>query len=216
MNTICVAIPCYKPHIPKLIRLLESIQAQTLLPHQVVISCSSMGSDTLPTLPPFPFPVEVITHAGRKNAAENRNCAAERCVCDILTFMDSDDIMHPQRLEFIEKAFRTDVEFVVHSYFQKNQLDSPWAFYDAPLIENRTLALVGTTAIKHIYGGPVHQSQCSIRSSLFLTHKFDESPDAERREDSLFCSRILQAGVKSAYIGQEMSKYDEAGFWISV
>lgn len=214
MNTICVAIPCYKPHIPKLPRLLASIQAQTLLPNQVVISCSSMGTDEFPTLQPYSFPIEVIVHSGRKNAAENRNCAAGRSVCDILTFMDCDDIMHPQRLEFIEKSLR-ESDFVVHNYFVKDQLNVDWSFYDAPQIEKNVLCMVQNSGIRHIHEKPVHASQCSLRACVFEKLKFDESCAMERREDSLFCNKVLDEGFVCAYVAQALGKYDEAGVWIA-
>ena len=214
MKTICVAIPCYKPHIPKLYRLLESIQAQTLLPHQVVISCSSMGSDTFPTLPPYSFSVTVLVHSGRKNAAENRNYAALHNCCDILSFMDCDDIMHPQRLEFIEKALR-DSEFVVHNYIFKDKLDIEWTVYEAPDIESNCIGPVNKTAIRHLHDKPVHASQCSIRAHVFEKVNFDESRDLERREDSLFCYKVLQEGFKAVYVAQALGKYDEAGMWFS-
>ena len=45
MRTIGVAIPCYIYHLQKLKILLDSIQAQTLKPTHVVVSCSSTLPD---------------------------------------------------------------------------------------------------------------------------------------------------------------------------
>lgn len=173
-----------------------------------------MGSTTFPTLPPYSFPVEVIVHSDRKNAAENRNCAARQNRCDIISFMDSDDIMHPQRIEFVEKALR-DSDFVVHNYIMKDKLDVAWSVFDSPQIESNCLCAVNKTAIRHLHDKPVHASQCSMRALVFEKVKFDESRDAERREDSLFCNKVLLEGYKSVYVAQTLGKYDEAGIWIS-
>ena len=173
-----------------------------------------MGSESFPTLPPYSFPVEVLVHAGRKNAAENRNCAARQNRCDLLSFMDCDDIMHPQRLEFIEKALREN-DFVVHNYIMKDKLDDAWTVYDVPEFESNCLCTVNHTAIRHLHDKPVHASQCSMRAYVFQKVNFDESREAERREDSLFCNKVLREGYKDVYVAQALGKYDEAGTWIS-
>jgi glycosyltransferase involved in cell wall biosynthesis len=114
---IGVAIPCYKYHIPKLIRCLESIEAQTLKADQVVVSCSSSDKSDFPSdiEKRFSFPLVILTTPDRKNAAENRNIAISHLTTDLVSFFDADDIMHPQRLEFIKHAFylKRDCKIVI-------------------------------------------------------------------------------------------------------
>ncbi len=46
---------------------------------------------------------------------------------DYITFIDADDIMHPQRIEFLLKGFQTyDSDIILHNYFEwtKGTIDS--------------------------------------------------------------------------------------------
>ena len=101
---IGVAIPCYVGHLDKLLNLLDSIDNQTRLPDKVVVSCSSTIDHQV--FPNYKFPFEIVYDEAKKNTAQNRNIAAERLLDnDAISFIDADDIMHPQRIEFIERAF---------------------------------------------------------------------------------------------------------------
>ena len=77
---IGVAIPCYIYHLQKLKILLDSIQAQTLKPAHVVVSCSSTlpdNKDVIDICEKYKdFKLDIITTKERKNASENRNIAS--------------------------------------------------------------------------------------------------------------------------------------------
>ena len=98
---IGVAIPCYIGHIEQLQVLLDSIAAQTRLPDKVVVSCSST-TEMPPEFSKYEFDLQIICDPMRKNTAQNRNIAAQLLDTDVITFFDADDVMHPQRIEFVE------------------------------------------------------------------------------------------------------------------
>ena len=102
---IGVAIPAYVGHIEKLFQLLDSIQSQTIIPDEVVVSCSSTKKTDfelncyIEKLKKYTFSLEIITSEEKKNAAQNRNIAASKLSdVDYITFIDADDVMHPQRI----------------------------------------------------------------------------------------------------------------------
>ena len=119
--TIGIVIPCHKPHIPLLGRLLWSINNQTHPPDRVIVSCSSSEeTDILYRENDYKFPLKIYTHSGRLNAAQNRNFGTRQINTDIVAYIDGDDVMHPQRIEVIHKAFIThpNMKLLLHNYQQ--------------------------------------------------------------------------------------------------
>jgi glycosyltransferase involved in cell wall biosynthesis len=118
---IGIAIPCYNGHVELLFKLLNSIQNQTILPNKVVVSCSSTREEEFDfeKISLYTFSLQIITSEDKKCAAENRNIDASNLTdMDYLTFIDADDIMHPQRIELLLKAFQEhDSDIILHNYF---------------------------------------------------------------------------------------------------
>lgn len=110
---IGVCIPCHADHLYVLPNCIESIRQQTRAPDEVVVSVSSATS--CPDLP-----CTLLVRAEPACAGENRNIAARSIAesVDVLTFMDADDVMHPRRLEMIEKHFtdHPEMDYLLHSY----------------------------------------------------------------------------------------------------
>lgn len=106
-NLFGVAIPCYKPHLKKLTRLLDSIENQTVKPTRVVISSSETNApDVVHLDKKYSFDVTFILHNDIKTHSQNRNIASKLLTglgFEYVSFMDADDVMHPQRCEFILK-----------------------------------------------------------------------------------------------------------------
>jgi glycosyltransferase involved in cell wall biosynthesis len=121
---IGVAIPAYIGHIERLFNLLDSIQNQTVIPDKVVVSCSSSKNSDfeldcyLEKLQQYTFSLEIITSEEKKNAAQNRNIAASKLSdVDYITFIDADDVMHPQRIEILLNVFQLhESDIVLHNY----------------------------------------------------------------------------------------------------
>jgi len=119
---IGVAIPAYNGHIELLFSLLDSIQNQTILPDKVVVSCSSSDDTDFDNynekLKTYSFLLQIITNKEKKGAAQNRNIAASKLAeMDYITFIDADDIMHPQRIEILLKVFESnDSDIILHNF----------------------------------------------------------------------------------------------------
>lgn len=213
---IAVCIPCYKFHIPKLLRCLESIEEQTRKPDQVIVSCSSSTESDLPILD-YSFPIQTLITNERKNAAENRNIASRAAKdydVDILSYFDADDVMHPRRLEYIEQVFTNDnADIVFHNFEMANDLST----YDEWLsIDSITYIMNQITRSKESFGvvvsgtphTKIHHSQVSIRKGIFDVVQFREQKRFERFEDSVFCSDCMYIeSIQTAYITNSLSKY---------
>lgn len=217
-NTIGVVIPCYLHHVEKLGSLLESIEKQTCKPDQVVVSCSSVSDDVhIPyNATMYSFPLQIIRHVGRKNAAENRNIATKYIRTSTITYFDADDMMHPQRLECIQDVFqKTDAKIILHNFINGS---GNFQTYDIQSLKYNygKLRRAPSGCAYHIENldFKIHHSQSSIRSTVFDMVQFNESTDHERREDAVFCGDVLaHYPTQNAYIHEELSKYFMEGVW---
>jgi glycosyltransferase involved in cell wall biosynthesis len=209
---ISVVISCYKNHLQKLLRLLESIGRQTVLPTQVIVSSSSCEPSDVPVIPQYPFPVTLVLHRERKNAAQNRNIAMKLATGDIVSFIDADDIMMPRRLEAVRTAFMQGAKFVVHNFTRDLEARDGGEAFD---IEHNVLIRAPSLCIIHTrdYRIPLHHSQSSVACDILQTAQFREEPEYERREDAIFCGDIVVRGYPNAYIANVLTIYDESGAW---
>jgi glycosyltransferase involved in cell wall biosynthesis len=208
---IGVAIPCYKYHIPQLKRCLDSIAKQSVVPDDVVVSCSSTNPGDIPQYS-YPFPLRVISTPEKKNAAENRNIAASYLTTDIVSFFDADDEMHPQRLEAIRDAFQgtPGCDIVLHSFWKDTQNSKSWEIYKNFDIRPNSLARASSGCAVYVPSQHerIHHSQVSVSEHILNRMKFNEDSSVARREDSLFCGDILASpNCQNAYIAVPLSKY---------
>jgi glycosyl transferase family 2 len=217
-RTIGVAIPSYAAHIQRLPALLASIEQQTCKPEQVVVSCSgSVSADLAHLRLGWSFPLSILSHGGRKNAAQNRNLAARALGTDIVSFCDADDVMHPQRLEIIGDTFAaTGADVVLHGFLSppSPEYAAPFQPYDKPwryAVNPTHLTLDDYLA----YVPPPICSHVSLTRDVAKRHRFPESLSFERREDSELVGELLaRPDIRSAHIAMALTKYECAGSWV--
>jgi glycosyltransferase involved in cell wall biosynthesis len=207
---IGVAIPCFINHIERCYELLDSINNQTRLPDQVVISCSSSKATDF-VQKDYKFPLVVVTTEVRQNAALNRYIAASKLQTDIICFFDADDLMHPQRLEALDTAFQNSVDIVLHNYMFEKECLTPFPVLSTFDIQYNIL--------KQCYSGCItfHQNDrnyrlahghVSVTRAVFDRVKFPVESEYETREDCVFCHRIFGLpSIRSGYIPYPLSKY---------
>ena len=211
-----VAIPCYKYHIPVLKRCLDSIEQQTRKPDVVVVSCSSsLPADVAEYRNKYSFTLYIQTHRKRMNAAENRNYAAtllHGMDCDLISFFDCDDEMHPQRVKAIEHAFNAleGCQLVMHNYLHApSELAAPFELYQTIEISMNMLqrAPSGCVVFKSNWNTLLHHSQVTIAKELWEQVRFREGKEEERKEDALFCGDCMLLSPPNIYIANPLSKY---------
>ena len=218
---IGVAIPAYIGHIEGLFKLLDSIQNQTVIPDKVVVSCSSTKKSDLELdcyfekVKQYSFYLEIITSEEKKNAAQNRNIAASKLTdMDYITFIDADDIMHPQRIEILLKVFQEyNSDIILHNYFIHVTFEN--IIFNK--IENSDIN-VRTNSLRQHWSGciehinyveeGIHHSQVSVKNEIFNKIKFPEEIEFNRKEDCIFCHRVFNLpDIKNSYIANKLSYY---------
>ena len=216
--TIGVAVPCYKGHIHLLPNLLASLEEQTLKPDMVIVSCSSStSSDVSYSVSHYSFPVHIIFHKEKKCEAENRNIAGSFLMTDIITFIDADDTIHPQRLEIIEDCFQNhSVKILIHSLEQDPA--KPYEHYERPFqFDMNCLYRCPWGSLRHLNHSPdmaylYHNGMSTVTRSIFDMIQFNESPELCGRIDTLFTTTIVTMFPNEhAYCHYRLCKYMPSG-----
>jgi len=215
--TIGVAIPCYGGHLQALGHLLESIEYQSRKPDMVMVSCSSAIHTDYPHLHrPYSFPLYMVFHVEKKNAAENRNIAASHLTTDIITFIDADDTMHPQRISIIERCFSTypSIAILLHNC-NMDPLEPFEHYLEEDCFQFNRLMVCPSGSTLHMdykYMGVIHNGQPSVPREVFQRMPFDKSPASHGKEDTVFCTRIIaQFPEQTAYCPYQLSGYVPSG-----
>jgi len=222
-----VVIPCYSGHLKYLTRCLQSIQDSTLHPDIVAISFSSTTPDKIPSLSQFSFKIVTTITSDHKNAAQNRNLAANLIDTDILTFFDADDEIHPQRLEIISKFFRNypSYDAFYHNYiYLKNSgktgsyipvnIDRDWnALVHVDILQKDPnaigLMVNPEYARSHsIFDMAFAHGHVSVTNRLFIQHKFPDDKNSLGKEDSVYAADIIKEGYKIGHCPHPLSKYN--------
>jgi glycosyltransferase involved in cell wall biosynthesis len=209
---LAVVIPTYKYHIPILKNTLDSIAKQTCAPDLVVVRASSCDAECTKALAEisaiaWPFTLTVLETDKVQHTGQNKNegVAAVPDDIDIISFFDSDDLMHPRRLEFVKRYISEGYDVVCHSFI--NDKDS-WNMIEEPVPVFESY-IKYETVIAAFSGEPV-----KIGRVIFLDENDDEvgftdGPltmrkecfngyplDARGHQDCVFFSGLHRAGYK--------------------
>jgi glycosyltransferase involved in cell wall biosynthesis len=120
MGRVSVALATYNG-AAFLAQQLESLQRQTLVPHELVVNDDASSDATWEILSAFasraPFPVRLQRNPERLGHIDNFFTAAARCTGEFVAFCDQDDVWLPHKLERCVAALDVDggPSLVVHS-----------------------------------------------------------------------------------------------------
>ncbi len=100
---VSVVIPTYNA-ASWIAETLESVLAQTVQPAEIIVVDDGSTDDTAVVLDPYQ---NRIRHICQDNAGVSaaRNRAIEAANGEFIAFLDSDDIWHPQKLEYQMDVF---------------------------------------------------------------------------------------------------------------
>lgn len=225
-----MVIPTFKYHLELLKETLHSIAAQTRLPDLVIARASSCDSECELTLSkiratPWPFPLEILATPELQFTGQNKNegAAAVPKDIDIISFFDSDDLMHPRRLEFVERCILEGADVVSHAY---KCCDNRKELPEWPLKEE--IATVSDSFIKReTIRSPYLNTTIDIRRLIFLDDNNDEvgyhdgsltmrrecfsqikfQQEAKGHQDCEFYSDLHGAGYRVLTIRNELMIY---------
>ena len=212
--TLGYAIPSCKSYLNYTYRVLEQIDNSTIVPDEVVVSISDTEID-IPLREDFNFPIKWIRNPNSEEGCTNRNIAAENLTTDIITFMDCDDLVHPQRNEFILKAFNQGAETLVHSYVLGDRELQSDLKKNKRFLDNKHKECVILREYLTSFGAPIgpqndidknvhyHNAHVSVTKDIFSTLKYEVHPFC----DSYYTRKLVENGHKIWYIPNELSYY---------
>jgi glycosyltransferase involved in cell wall biosynthesis len=207
-KTIGIAIPVHHSHIKFLDRILEHINNSTILPNIVSISCSGINEEI--KIKKYDFEIILTTNIDNKNASQNRNIAASKLDTDIISFIDCDDIPHPQRNEYLLKCFEYCDSPVVHDYVISGVLSTDLLKikYDNLIYYENVISGLSPVEIAPVCSHrPVNYANghVSVKKEMFNDYKFDET--IAWGEDSYYNRKFVSDGIFLSYIENKLSNY---------
>lgn len=185
--TLGYAIPSCKSYLEYTYRVLDQISKSTILPDEVVVSISDTPEDT-ELKKDFPFSIKWIKNPNSEEGCTNRNIAAQHLNTDIITFMDCDDLVHPQRNEIILKAFQKGATTFVHSYVLGDRTSDVDKLKNEEFLKSKHEEIVILKEYLTTFGNPIgpqneidknvhyHNAHVSVTKEIFKKLKYDVHP----------------------------------------
>lgn len=228
------------PAIPRDVGLFEThllvaLSQQTLQPSEVIVALSDTNATVARELEArwgkiFEGLV-VLDHPGSQMPGENRNRGAALATSPIISFMDADDRMHPQRLEIIADVLTSsDAMVIIHSFSvaKGDSLEAPgfasrWAPDDwRRMVEQNVDGAVSTgqqlTRRWERFMGEAQEGRgywpLEAHGHLTVSRRVmdDVAFNAElRNEDTDFIKRVSQHDGKVVFVPLPLSEYAPSG-----
>lgn len=219
---ISLCITCYDQdyhHVES--RILE-LEQQTRYPDEVLVVCS--GLEKLEVSDPN---VKVYTFPARMLPGGARNKGGELATGDVVSFCDTDDPMHPQKIEILGQIFKNEaVDALVHDYGldspdfapipnteeieieQVTEVDERWEKEQNHIFDPHSGSVVFDgekmvshdiphTCVKAPSNRPLHHGHISAKKEVFADLKYRE--DMWLGEDGDFCQSIVKSPKYSLY-----------------
>jgi len=194
--SISVLIPAYNCS-STIEATIESVLQQTVLPDEILVMNDGSTDDTEKVLQSFGNRIRVYSQPNR-GPADARNELIARSTGDLIGFLDSDDLWHPDYLKVQQRRFREYPNAVAiwtgHVNFRGN--DS-YAWKDAPADSNERVEVIPPLEFFKRYNsrtGPFSCfSYCCVPKRAFAqlgAEPFKETPT----EDSYCCSLLSLIG----------------------
>lgn len=130
MIKISIIVPCYKPDIIYLDDSFNSILKQTKYPYEVILAISEIDNNIKNEIynkynnifQEKNIIFKIISTIKVQYPGINRNMGSSIATGDLLSFIDSDDIIHPMKLEITEYFYeKYKFDGMLHSYVFKQK-----------------------------------------------------------------------------------------------
>lgn len=139
----------------------------------------------------------------KKGANACRNYGLEKSKGDYIQWFDSDDLMHPKKLEIkIKYALSENADIVVDAHTTINRIN----LTNTPKLEIFESA---DFYVEYILGKkPVITNDVMVRRSMVASHRFDEN--LHKAQEYEFFSRLFEQKLKYCFIDLPLTYYRES------
>lgn len=221
---LAVVIPTYKYHIPLLKATLESIVAQTCFPDLVIVHASSCDTECRGILAglrnaQWPFPLLILETEKAQHTAQNKNdgAAAVPEEIDVISFFDSDDLMHPRRIEFVKQYISEGYDVVYHGFMYSSEwniMEEPKPILDC-YIKQETVAAAFSgkhfTIRRLIFldeeDNAITYSDGNVTLRKHCFERIKYNTEARGHQDAVFASELHQARYKLVHLSIPLMMY---------
>ena len=210
--TISFCITCYHKDYYYLSIVLEQIKELTELPDEIVIASSGLSDNQL-THPPCleindqKIPIIVVNTPNTQRPGWVRNTGGAVSNMDIVLFFDIDDIIHPQKLQWVRKIFNEyECDMLVHNYnlppFQ------PFIMYEQlDRIEKINQVASNCVNLRTIHNEGITHGHVTIKRSILAHMKYNEGKSVG--EDGEFCQQIFHNSYNIYYCYYPLIYYNK-------
>jgi len=202
---VSVVMPAYNAtnYIERTIRSLQE-QSHTHWELIVVDDCSSDGTgDLVARIAQHDQRIKLISlEKNFGGPAGPRNVGVEHARFDLIAFLDSDDIWHPQKLEEQLKLIDLNSETFICSSMTDFENDSIIEF---PEISRVSVENIGF--LSQSFRAKIPTSSVLLSKRLISQFPFEESPAYKAVEDFHCWLRILESGVDCKKIKEPLLYY---------
>jgi len=238
-----LVVPLIPAHDEKLLRLFENLSQAPNFFSEIIIARSETKNDTILRIKEnieelqrntgITCPVILAPSKDRCLAGENRNRGWQLASSEWVSFLDADDLYLPEKFSFQREVIEhfSDVNLILHDFYFESELDGkalPRAnhleltklfhnseiFFETFGANTSSLAsLAGNTNIRIPGGFNVHHGHVTVRSDIYSSVKFQNTP---RVEDGIFCQDLLKSLGGVVYIPAKLSVYIESDSSLSL
>jgi glycosyltransferase involved in cell wall biosynthesis len=201
---ISFCITSYSRDIHLFDRLTGPLLNQSEMPYEIILFCSEVADNSISSKIPD---IKIITRPNRVMQSVARNICSEISSGDVLIFFDVDDIPHLQKIEITNFIFNEhNPDFFLHSY--SNSLSNN--YINKKSLDLRTdLVIDNNSTNLHCAGFPIHHAHIAVKRDVFKKVRFNESPEAYRREDGIFCQHLVRNNFKGIFSPEKLIQYNQ-------
>lgn len=235
-NLFSIVIPVIPKHFKYIPTLLSELNQESILIGEVLICASSVTDASRRNLEVMvenysnSLSVRIFSTTESRTAGENRNIGWGKANFEFISFLDADDIYHPNRLNLISRIIdENKIDALVHDYFRlaPRSLFSMSKIFQFKVVNTASLLAANIVRLKtilppgEIYSGEsnlelpdtlkissrVHHGHLVVRRTIPLRY-------SSRRfgEDGELVVDLLKSNYNLVYINVKLSIYDRLNF----
>ena len=204
-TSIDLCIPAISRDIESgcLSRAVLGARKQRVWPSSIIVSLSGSSLEDASRTKKYltalasPIPLKIVRASEIYVQGKSRNNALLASTAELITFLDADDDMHPDRIHVIEQTFakNRNLKMVLHGYTQERtaswQSNSFSAHRDAVIKMDTLCQAEARTRHQPHLDLHLHHAHVTVNHDILENFTFDESAEAFRLEDSLFVRKVL-------------------------